>query len=348
MCAASTCYVADMKTHFSLILCLLLALSAASCVTEDVERNTRAGNFDALWRTLDERYCFFVEKGEAYGLDWNEVYARYRPAVTEQMNAYQLFDVMGRMLAELRDGHVNLYAPHDVARYGAWFDDFPANFNDSLARRYLGRTEDYRTTAGMQYRVLDDHTGYLRVSTFEYPIGDGNLHEVMAYLGTCQRLIVDVRSNGGGLLTAAEKLASAFINEPLTGGYMCHKTGPAHTAFSQREPISIEPFVGLRWQKPVYVLTNRRTYSAANSFVMFLKGLPHVTVVGDRTGGGAGMPLHYELPNGWSVRFSACPMFDREGRLTEMGIDPDLHVDLSEADVARGIDTLIEAARHQP
>ena len=64
MCAASTCYVADMKTHFSLILCLLLALSAASCVTEDVERNTRAGNFDALWRTLDERYCFFVEKGK--------------------------------------------------------------------------------------------------------------------------------------------------------------------------------------------------------------------------------------------------------------------------------------------
>ena len=120
-----------------------------------MERNTRAGNFDALWRTLDERYCFFVEKGEAYGLDWNEVYARYRPAVTEQMNAYQLFDVMGRMLAELRDGHVNLYAPHDVARYGAWFDDFPANFNDSLARRYLGRTDEYRTTAGMQYRVLD-------------------------------------------------------------------------------------------------------------------------------------------------------------------------------------------------
>lgn len=93
------------------------------------------------------------------------------------------------------------------------------------------------------------------------------------------------------------------------------------------------------------VLTNRRTYSAANSFVMFLKGLPQVTVVGDLTGGGAGLPLTSELPCGWTVRFSACPMYDREMRLTEAGIAPDVKVDLLPGDFARSRDTLIETAR---
>ena len=93
------------------------------------------------------------------------------------------------------------------------------------------------------------------------------------------------------------------------------------------------------------MLTNRRTFSAANSFVMYVKGLPNVTVIGDRTGGGAGMPFSSELPNGWSVRFSACPMYDRQMQCTEMGIDPDVKVDITSSDYARTVDTIIETAR---
>ena len=128
---------------------------------------------------------------------------------------------------------------------------------------------------------------------------------------------------------------------------MQHKRGPRHDDFSPMEAIRIEPFKGLRWQKPVCILTNRRTFSAANSFVMFLKGLPRVTVIGDRTGGGAGLPFTSELPNGWTLRFSASPMYDSEMRMTEMGIDPDMKVDISSADYARSIDTIIETARQR-
>ena len=102
--------------------------------------------------------------------------------------------------------------------------------------------------------------------------------------------------------------------------------------------------MGLRWQRKVVVLTNRRTYSAANSFVMFLKGLENVTIVGDTTGGGAGMPFSSELPNGWGVRFSACPMYDRYMQMTEMGISPDVKVDITTEDYQRGVDTILETA----
>ncbi len=330
--------------RFSVPLFLTLLLLNA-CITEEVADNTAAGNFDALWTTLDRHYCFFPEKGEAYGLDWNAVRAEYRAAVVPGITPAQLFEVCGNMLSELRDGHVNLVAAHDVASYTAWYDDYPANYSDSLERIYLGKGEEYFTAAGLKYKVLDGNVGYVRCESFDLLFGDGNLYEIMNYLASCDGLIVDVRNNGGGMLTAAEKLASLFVDGRTCVGYMSHKTGPGHDDFSSPQPLYVDPFPSLRWQKPVAVLTNRRTYSAANSFAMYMSQLPGVVLVGDRTGGGAGMPFTSELPNGWSVRFSACPMYDGEMHCTESGIDPDIKVDISSADYARGVDTLIETAK---
>lgn len=330
------------KLRTALLFCVACLL--ASCVTQDVEDDTRHGNFEALWNVLDQHYCFFTEKATEYGLDWNEVRERYKAQISEGMTNRQLFEVLANMTYELRDGHVNLYASHQTARYGRWFDDYPMNFSDSLNRITLGRTEDYAQASGLRYRVLDNHVGYVRVSSFDMDFGSGNLQEMLRVLAPCRALVVDVRSNGGGMLTSASKLASLFVNEETIGAYMSHKTGTSHDAFSQPEPIRIKPFEGLRWQKPVAVLTNRRTFSAANSFVMFLKGLPQVHIVGDRTGGGAGMPFSSELPGGWSVRFSACPMYDRQMQCTEAGIDPDVKVDISATDYQQGIDTILQRA----
>ena len=327
------------------LLLLTLASLFSACVTEDLPENTRRGNFEALWKTLDQRYCFFEYKQEAYGLDWDEVYERYAPAFNERMTDRQLFEVLANITYELHDGHVNLYASHNSARYGAWFDDFPANFSDSLERIYLGRSEDYEVASGLKYKILNDNIGYVRCPSFQYGIGNGNLHEMLRSLAVCDGLIIDVRHNGGGLLTAAEKLASIFTNTEYTAGYIAHKTGPGHNDFSTPMSIRISPFEGLRWQKPAVILTNRKTYSAANAFVLFLKNRPNITIIGDKTGGGSGMPFTSELPNGWTLRFSACPMFDSEMKQTELGIDPDVKVDITAEDYARGIDTIIETAR---
>ena len=324
---------------------LVSALVATSCITEEVAPNTIRGNFDALWQTLDERYCFFDLKATEYGLDWNEVYARYQPKLAEQKTLWDYFNLLEDVVCELRDGHVNIISSLGTARYGEWFDNYPANYADTLERKYLGRTTDYVTTGGLKYRVLADSIAYVRCPSFDVSFGDGNLHVMMLTLAPCKGMILDIRSNGGGRLTSAEKLASVFIDEKTLGGYMAHKTGKGHNDFSQPEAIEIEPFGGRRWTKPLVVLTNRRTYSAANAFVMYVKGLPGVTIVGDKTGGGSGMPLTSELPCGWTLRFSACPMYDRQMALTEEGIAPDVKVDITSDDYRRDIDTIIETAR---
>lgn len=92
------------------------------------------------------------------------------------------------------------------------------------------------------------------------------------------------------------------------------------------------------------VLTNRRSYSATNDFVNSMRQFPLVTTLGDKTGGGSGLPFTSELPCGWGIRFSASPMFDPLMQQLEFGIDPDVKVDMTVEDMARGRDTMIERA----
>ena len=173
-----------------------------SCIDEDEYTNSPSGNFEALWRIMDEHYCFFSQKG----VDWNEVYQRYSRQIDNHMSENQQFEVLCNMLSELRDGHVNLYSTFDVGRNWSWREDYPSNFSDTLSRRYLGT--DYRIASGISYRILDDNIGYMRCSTFANGFGEGNLDDIMAYLLTCRALIIDIRSNPGGMISAAEQLAA--------------------------------------------------------------------------------------------------------------------------------------------
>ena len=328
-------------SHVFLWLCLVPLLT--SCVDEEQFDDTPQGNMEALWRIIDEHYCFLDYKQQAYGLDWDQVHEKYKARVEGSLTRKQQFEVLCDMLAELRDGHVNLSAAHDLGRYWSWYEAYPANFSNTLLRRYLGT--DYLIASGIKYKILDDNIGYIRYESFNDAMGEGNLNEVLSHMMLCRGLIIDIRSNGGGLLTNAERLAARFCSEKTLVGYYQHKTGPGHSDFSKRETHYLEPSSNIRWNKPAVVLTNRRVYSAANEFCVYMKSLPRVTLVGDHTGGGAGMPFSSSLPCGWSVRFSAVPMYDAQGQSAEFGIDPDHNVQQTDADFLRGDDTLIEYAR---
>ena len=126
---------------------------------------------------------------------------------------------------------------------------------------------------------------------------------------------------------------------------MQHKTGTGHQDFSELQEIYLEPSSNVRWNKQVCVLVNRSVFSAANEFAVMMHCLPNVTLIGDHTGGGSGLPMSNSLPNGWSVRFSACPMYDNHQQQTEFGIEPDIAVALSNTSMAENKDDIIEAAR---
>ena len=180
---------------------------------------------------------------------------------------------------------------------------------------------------------------------FSTGIGEGNLDAVLAYLASSSALIIDVRSNGGGYLTNVEKLVGRFITNRMKVGSISHKTGPEHNAFSEPYEYYFSPAHNRQhYNKPIVVLCNRGSFSATNNFVSIMKQLPNVTIIGDTTGGGCGLPFTSELPNGWSVRFSAAVIRDAEGNITEFGVAPDIKVDMTEADRLSGHDTILDTA----
>ena len=328
-------------TKIGFLVSLLSLLSLSSCHKVEVFEDDPYGNFDALWTILDERYCFFEYKE----IDWEQVRIKYRKKLTMNMTSEELFSVCGDMLMELKDGHVNLVSAHDTSRYWDWLYGSPENYQERLIDEYY-LNFDYRYTSGIKYKILPQNVGYMYYGSFSNTIGEGNLDQILAYLSTSTGLIIDVRSNGGGSLSNVETLVSRFINQETLVGYISHKTGPGHQDFSELYPIKYSPSNRIRYQKPVVILANRGTYSAANNFVSVMKELPQVVVMGDITGGGSGLPFSSELPNGWSIRFSASPIYDASRQHTEFGVAPTegYKMDMDLEQVGQGHDTILDRA----
>ena len=327
-----------------LFLLLALMLGFCSCQTGESEYDeTPQTNLNALWTIIDQQYCFLEYKESELGISWADIYTKYSARLNSKMTRSQLFEVLCQMLSELKDGHVNLSSSLDLGRNWSWKEDYPLNLDAELRDAYL--ETDYNLAAGVKYRILSDNIAYVVYESFQNGVGEGNLDDMFYTLRMCNGMILDIRGNGGGELTNAEKLASRFTNEKVLVGYRAHKTGTGHSDISPLEPEYITPSKGVRWQKKCVVLTNRSCYSAANTFVRDMKEMPLVTIMGDSTGGGSGLPFTSELPIGWSVRFSASPSYDAQKHQIEFGIVPDIPCSLDAGKAAQGVDTMIEAAR---
>ncbi len=318
-------------------------MGLTSCHKIEERADDPRGNFEALWSILDEHYCFFKEKG----VDWDQVHDKYARRIGSEMTREELFIVCADMLDELRDGHVNLSAPFNTSYYRKWWSDYPQNFNKRLIEESYFNF-NYRQSSGMMYGLLENNIGYIYYENFSATVGEGNLDSALNFLAAARGLIIDIRDNGGGSLTNVETLVARFIDRPTLVGYISHKTGPGHDDFSEPYAITYNPAGPgrVRWAKPVVVLTNRSTFSAANNFASVMKLLPGVRIAGATTGGGSGMPYSSEIPCGWSVRFSACSMLDANGVSTEGGVTPTegCAVDMDPQDALNGKDTMLEKA----
>ena len=167
--------------------------------------------------------------------------------------------------------------------------------------------------------------------------------DIFLALDDCKGIIIDVRNNGGGDPKNAETVAARFARKKTLYGYWKWKNGPKHNDFTEPQPFYISP-EGHLFSKKVIVLTNRSSYSATNDFVLMMKSLENITVIGDSTGGGEGAPFYRELQNGWYYRFSRTQTLDANMNHVESGIAPHIKIDMDTTDEANGIDTILEYA----
>ena len=345
-----------MKTKYlSFVATLLFILPLQSCYINDDSDivNDAEGNFEMLWKICDEYYCYFDYKN----IDWDSIHTAYKTRVHNGMSSDELFKVCADMLAELKDGHVNLSYGYDNSKYWKWHEDYPENYSARIVHEYY-LNNDYHIKGGFEYKVLPQNIGYMYYDSFSSEFSEGLLDYILTQFKDCKGVIIDIRSNGGGSISNVNKIACRFSKEDkVLCGYTLHKTGPGHSEFADTIPNYIEHESSsisdinnenniVKFLKDVVVLSNRGVYSAANDFIRTMKVLDNVTIMGDRSGGGGGVPCNFDLPNGWVVRLSTSPMLDINGVHTEFGIDPteDFKIDMAPDAHITGKDAILDKA----
>jgi hypothetical protein len=193
------------------------------------------------------------------------------------------------------------------------------------------RKEMERINCGFEkVERLAENIGYLKFNFFgDAEICGPTAIAAMNFLGGVDAIIFDLRENGGG--------QPAMI--ALISTYLFSDRTHLNDFYNRKEDRTTQywtlPYVpGRRLaDKPVYVLTSKRTFSGAEEFSYNLKNLKRGTIVGETTGGGAhpvsGHRIHDHFMIGVPFARAINPISKTNWEGT--GVEPDVHAPGEEA-----------------
>lgn len=179
-------------------------------------------------------------------------------------------------------------------------------------------------------RVLDGNVGYLDLRMFAgSEAAKPAIDQAMTALAGTGALIIDLGRNGGGGPWMVRYLSGFFFDRPT---HLASTWARGMDAPRERWTLDGQPtdaFV----DKPVYILTSRRTFSAAESFTFGLKINHRVTLVGERTGGGGHFGDTISVSPDLSLFMPGGRTYDpKTGQGWEAeGIAPDIEADYADA-----------------
>ena len=191
---------------------------------------------------------------------------------------------------------------------------------DAAPRDRVITRETIRVTS-VSSRLLEPGYGYLRISTFQADTGPQVKRQLTALAsqsaGGLSGLVLDLRSNPGGLLNAAVEAADALLDHGLivrTKGRLTYSNASFHAKAG-------DAIAGA----PVVVLVDAGTASAAEVLAGALRDHKRAVVMGSRTFGKGSVQTVVPLDNGDSVKLTTARYYTPSGRsIQASGIRPDI------------------------
>ena len=184
----------------------------------------------------------------------------------------------------------------------------------TLTRKKINLTETYA-------KYLDNNIGYLKIESFD----DGEYKKVLSEYekikDNLRGLIIDLRSNGGGILKEAEEIADLFLSKDKVIYIESSKNGneETHKAIKDKT-INV----------PIVILVNNSTASASEVLTAALRENLDCKIVGEKTYGKGVIQTVYNLKDGSALKLTTNHYYTPKHEvINEVGIKPDIEVSVS-------------------
>lgn len=175
----------------------------------------------------------------------------------------------------------------------------------------------------VEYEMLDSHAGYISLSSFEEVSSEQFKSAVDDLAGKgMEKLIIDLRNNGGGVVQAAKEIADYLLPDGKTIVSFKGK-GIDDSTYTSDDGHEVDV--------PIILLVNGESASASEVLTGALKDNDWATVVGEKTFGKGIAQGIFNLPDGSGLKLTTAYYYTPSGEcIHKLGIEPDVTVALDE------------------
>lgn len=331
------------KIAFLCSISLLLVACEKTFLGSD-EENSNTNVFELFWNDLDKHYSLFTVRNT----DWDMLYQTYRPQVNDNQSSDELWTILSGLIEHLDDSHTTLFDGNKSYKSGyALNEQSEAEFDGNLVvSKYLESATQVESESDLYYgNIKDKEIGYIYLGSMNGG-NPGIIDDVLEKLINHKAIILDVRQNRGGDDRYSARVARSFSDGKHLIYSVQTRNGPSHDDFDDKKLYYTQFDNANAYAKPVIVLTDRRTISAGEIFLLHMNSFSNVTQIGDTTAGDFSTLSNMRfLPNGWTYVYSIQKFLLPDGSsLDGIGHVPDIYIKNTEADINSSFDKVLEGA----